>query len=108
VLLLALGSCALAEANLLRPYWTPLRLAVRAGLDGLGAVVAFVVLQANWAQVTSDVSVTHNASAGTQALTNAGVDLVVALSLGILGIVLGVTCGVSAIRCLSRLLGWQR
>ncbi len=108
VLLLALGSFALAEANVLRPYWTPLRLGVRAALDGLGAAVAFVVLQVNWVQVTTDFRVANNASASREALTNAGVDLIVALSLGILGAVLVVTCAMSAIRCGSQLVAHRR
>jgi hypothetical protein len=108
VLLLALGSFALAEANVLRPYWTPLRLGARAALDGLGAAVAFVVLQVNWAQVTADVRVATNASASPEALTNAGIDLIVALSLGIAGVVMVVTCGVYAVRCGSRLIAPQR
>jgi hypothetical protein len=108
VLLLSLGSFALAEANVLRPYWTPLRLGARAALDGLGAALAFVILQANWEQVATAIRVTTNAGASRVALTNAGVDLLVALVLGIVGVVLVVTCSVSAIRCGSRLIARQR
>jgi hypothetical protein len=52
-----------------------------------------------WVQISNDFTVVTSASASTEALTNAGVDLTVALSLGIAGIVMVVTCCVNAIRC---------
>jgi len=108
VLLLSLGTIALAEANVLRPYWTPLRLGVRAALDGLGAAVAVAVLYPERARITADVMALTNNGVGSTAWINAVVGLNVAGALGIVGVVGVVSCGVYAIRCGSRLIAKQR
>jgi len=107
VLLLSLGGTALAVANIVRPYWTPLRLGVRAALDGLGAVVAFIILNAERAQVTADVTTATNEAASSVARVTAGVGLSIAITLAIVGVVGVLSCVSYLIRCV-RLAAQQR
>jgi hypothetical protein len=51
VALLALVGMAVSSVNLLRPYWTRVRLGIRAAVDGVSAVILSIVLAARWAEV---------------------------------------------------------
>jgi hypothetical protein len=51
IALLALVSVALAGVNLWRPYWTRLRLGVRAAANAGSAAILAVVLSARWAEL---------------------------------------------------------
>jgi hypothetical protein len=92
---------------MLRPYWTPLRLGVRAALDGLGAVVALIILNVERAQITADVTTATNEATSSVARVTAGVGLSIALTLAIVSVVGILSCVYYLIRCV-RLIAQQR
>lgn len=96
ILLVALASVTLAVANALHPYWTRLRLGLRAGVDGLTAFIAFGILVMSWNSVVAQA-----ARLGHPALLAPGewANLSLALGLWIAGVVSLVTCVTYAVRC---------
>lgn len=51
VALLALAGMVVSCVNLVRPYWTRVRLGLKAAVNGISAVILSVVVAAHWAEV---------------------------------------------------------
>ncbi|HEY1868340.1 MAG TPA: hypothetical protein VGG70_08565, partial [Candidatus Cybelea sp.] len=95
VLFVALCSVALGVANSLHPYWSPLRLALRVGVDALTAAVALWVVIASWSGIVADATaLRHPQILSASQWTSLGL----ALGLAVTAIVAATTCAFYAIR----------
>jgi hypothetical protein len=86
---LILAGAALSGFNFFRPFWTRLRLGIRAAIDGAAAGVIFSVLGVHGAELGSALETLKRASSGIAKAgrIQAWIDLTVAATLGIIAIV---------------------
>lgn len=100
VLLLLVASVALSLANLLRPQWTPLRLSIRAVIDGVASALLWFVLAAHWLEAKAQWAAVHAPPGTVPKIERAAdwINLNVYLSLAITAFFIAVQCLVDAHR----------
>jgi hypothetical protein len=102
IALLALVGIALACVNLFRPYWTRIRLAVRAAVNFVSAVILLIIVSAHWTGVKAQlakVTGPSRAATGIEAANNW-----INISMGVPVLVAAIVYAVEFIRGARRIL----
>ncbi len=101
---LALVSVALSVVNFIRPYWTRLRLGIRAAVNAASAGILAVVVAAHWAEVKAQwaqLTVAKTGATGIAALEK-WINISVAATLLIAAVICAAECALD-VRRISRL-----
>lgn len=102
VLLLSLAMAALALANLVRPYWTPLRAGIRATTHWATALIASAVLAQGWRNFYAESQWLKNGGGwvGVDGFATTVADVVIYIALASIGIGASVAFAVQVIRAI--------